>query len=281
MATTAGSRPARSAASTPKRDWLAEVTTKGSGLPSRLILHGVEGIGKTSFAANAPNPVFLMARGETGLETLIDAGRVREVPHLPEIMNWPDVLSAIEWLTEGAHDYRTLVIDTLNGLERLCHEHVCARDYNGDWGKQGFTSYMQGFEVALGDWRELLSALDRLRSEKRVAVVALCHTKVETFKNPEGADFDRYQPAIHRKTWELTHRWADHVLFANYFTTVEKDGARSKGKGGQHRVMYTVRHAAYDAKNRAGLPEEIEMGNSGSEAWNNFYTAMKTKGGDQ
>lgn len=281
MATATGSRSSRPAAGTPKRDWLSEVKTKGSGLPSRLILHGVEGIGKTSFAASAPKPIFLMARGETGLETLIDAGRVGEIPHLPELMTWADVLSALEWLTTSDHEYQVVVLDTLNGMERLCHEHVCARDYNNDWGKQGFTSYMQGFEVALGDWRQLLSALDDLRARKKMAVVALCHTKVETFKNPEGADFDRYQPAIHRKTWELTHRWADHVLFANYFTTVEKDGNRSKGKGGHDRVMYTERHAAYDAKNRAGLPPEIEMGNSGSEAWNNFYGAMKQKGGGQ
>ena len=56
------------------------------------------------------------------------------------VVDWSDVLSAIEWLSVEPHKYRTLVIDTFNGLERLCHEMVCARDYGGDWGKQGFTS---------------------------------------------------------------------------------------------------------------------------------------------
>lgn len=282
MATTV-SRPPRSpnVGQQAPRDWGAAVKTKGSGLPSRLILHGVEGIGKTSFAACGPDPIFLMARGETGLETLIDAGRLKDVPHLPELMDWASVLSAIEWLTTAEHKFRTLVIDTLNGMERLVHEFVCQRDYRGDWGKQGFTSYMQGFEVSLGDWREFLSALDRLREQRKMAIVCLCHTKVGTFKNPEGADFDRYTPAVHPKTWELTHRWADHVLFANYFTVVQQDGARHKGLGGQKRVMYTVRHAAYDAKNRAGLPEEIDMGTTGQEAWGNFMAAMKAaKGGE-
>lgn len=282
MSTTAtSSRPARSSASTSKRDWVKEIKMKGSGLPSRVIMHGVEGVGKTSWAANAPKPIFLMARGETGLETLIDSGRLPEVPHFPESMSFDDLMSSLEWIRDSSHEYKTVVIDTLNGLERLCHEHVCKRDFGNDWGKHGFISYMAGFEISLADWRLLLNLLDEIRKKKKMSVICLCHTRVNTFKNPEGADFDRYAPAMHQKTWELTHRWADHVLFANFYTVVEVESNSKKGKavGGQQRVMYTERHAAYDAKNRAGLPEEIEMGNSGSEAWNNFISAMK--GGDK
>lgn len=274
MATNA-TRPTRSA-----RDWSTEVKTTGNKLPSRLIVHGVEGVGKTSFAAYAPKPIFLMARGETGLETLIDSQRIGEVPHLPEIEDWSELLSAIEWLTQSEHPHKTLVIDTINGGERLCHEHVCQRDFGNKWGKDGFTSYMTGYDVSLADWRELLFALDKLRKEKRMGIVGLCHTKVTPFRNPEGADFDRYAPDMHHKTWGLTHKWADHVLFANFFTDVAEEGGRKKGKGGQDRVLYTERHAAYDAKNRAGLPEEIGMGKSGQDAWTNFVTAMKTKGGE-
>lgn len=252
--------------------------TKGSGLPSRVILHGVEGIGKTSFAANAPSPIFVMARGETGLETLIDQRQLPDVPHVPETMTWQDLLGVIESLTNEPHEYKTLVLDTLNGLERLCHEFTCARDFGGDWGNTGFASYSKGYDVSLTPWREFLNALDRLREQKKMAIICLCHTKIKTFKNPLGNDFDRYQPAVHEKTWELTHRWADIVLFANYLTLAEKDRneLKAKGKGGQQRVLYTIRHAAYDAKNRAGLPEEIDMGDSGKDAWGNFVSAIRS-----
>lgn len=242
------------------------------------MLHGVEGVGKTSFAAHAPKPIFLMAKGETGLETLIDSGRLGEVPHLPETQTWDDALSAIEWLSTAEHPYKTLVLDTLNGFERLCHEHVCARDFSNDWSERGFVGYQRGFEMALADWRELLNAIDKLREAKRMATICLCHTKVANFKNPSGPDFDRYAPAVNAKTWELTSRWADHVLFANFYTVTEKEKGsigKAKGKGGQDRVMYTVRHAAYDAKNRAGLPEEIDMGQGGADSWNNFMAAMQ------
>ena len=258
------------------------VKSKGSGLPSRIILHGVEKIGKTSWAAHAPGVIIGMARGETGLESLIDAKQLPETPHFGEWQVWQDVLDAIDNLRTEEHAYKTLVLDTLNGVERLCHEHVCARDYGNVWGKKGFANYMQGYEVALADWRELLVALDNLRAERKMAVVALVHSKIQGFRNPEGADYDRYQPDMHYKTWGLTHKWADAILFANYYTEIIDDGARPRGIGGQLRSIYTQRHAAYDAGNRLGLPEEIDMGSSGKEAWDNFISAVKQarKGGE-
>ena len=81
---------------------------------------------------------------------------------------------------------------------------------------------------------------------------------------------------MHRKTWGLTHKWADLVGFMNFEQfTEEKKGARAKGIGGQKRMLYVERHAAYDAKNRHGLPGEIVMGNSASDAWTNFVGALK------
>ena len=77
-------------------------STTGSGLPSRGVVYGPEGTGKTSLGCAAPRPVFLMTRGETGLETLIDAGRVPETAHFPEIESWPDLLAAVEALADRA-----------------------------------------------------------------------------------------------------------------------------------------------------------------------------------
>lgn len=275
MTTATRSRaPSATDGRSPKPDWSQKIATAGSGKPTRAIFHGVEGIGKTSFMAMIQKLIAIMLRGETGLETLIDAGRVSPVPHFPETQTWADFLSQLEWLLINDHEYKYLGIDTLNGAERLCHEHVCQRDYRGEWGKQGFTSYMQGFEVSLADWREMLSLLDRLRNEKNMGIICLCHTKVAPFRNPEGADYDRYAPDMHAKTWSLTHKWADLVGFMNFEVHLEEKGTRAKAKGGQTRLLYTERHAAYDAKNRLGLPPEIDLGQSAQEAWKNFTTAV-------
>lgn len=223
-------------------------------------------------------PIFIETKGETGLETLIDSGQLPEIPHFPEVQSWNELLGCIETLTVESHPYKTLVIDTGNGAERLCHEFVCERDFSGDWGERGFTGYMRGYEISLAEWRQLLMAADKLRAEKRMAIVMLCHTRVKPFRNPEGADFDRYTPEMHEKTWGLTHKWADVVLFGNFEVTVQTDTVKSKkGKGaGQQRMIYTTKHAAYDAGNRLGLPEEIEAGDSASQAWKNIISAVRS-----
>ncbi|MGI9507627.1 MAG: ATP-binding protein [Geminicoccaceae bacterium] len=241
-------------------------------MPSRVIVHGVEGVGKSSFGAFAPDSVFLMARGETGIQTLISSGQVPETDHFPELQTWDELLAVLEFLETGVHSFRSVVLDTLNGFERICHEHVCLRNFGGDWGKSGFASYQQGYDVSLADWRDFLSRLDRLRTSRQIAVIGLCHTKVTTFKNPEGSDYDRYQPDLHHKTWSLTHKWADVVVFANFETFLSEDG---KGVGGTKRILHTERTAAWDAKNRHGLAAEIDMGNSGNDAWTNFRNAIK------
>jgi AAA domain len=169
-------------------------------------------------------------------------------------------------------------VDTLNGAEALCHQYICARDFSGEWGSKGFGSYNKGYEVSLPEWGAFLQRLDRLRLERKMTIFLLCHTKVKPFKNPEGPDYDRYQPDVHEKTWGLSHKWSDCVLFGNFEITVQVDKAdakKGKGTGGAFRLMFTERHAAYDAKNRLGLPGEIEMGGSPAEAWANFMAAVK------
>ncbi len=258
------------------KQWLDSITTTGRKLPGRYVLHGPESVGKTSFGTYAPKPIVLQSLGETGLETLMDMGRVPAVPHLPELTDWRDVLAVLGELAESDHDYKTLVIDTLNGVERLCHEHICRVEFGGDWGEKGFAGYQRGFEVSLAQWGILLNKLDTLRTERGMSILCLAHTRVAPYVNPEGPDYDRYTPDVHKKTWGLTHRWADAVLFLNFYTDVSKDrSGKAKGLGGQQRIIYTVRHAAYDAKNRHGLPEEISAGNSGKEAWTNFVTALR------
>jgi hypothetical protein len=240
----------------------------------------VEKWGKTSFGAQFPAPVFIESRGETGLETLIDAGRLPEVPHFPECEDWESLIGCVDTLIQDPHEFKTCVIDTINGAEVLCHEHTRIEDCDGS--KEKFSAYGRGTEMALTYWRELLARLDRLRSDRKMRVVMLYHMKVQKFKNPMGADYDRFEPEMDAKTWGLTKKWLDVILFGNYDVTItniqenKKTGeVRGKSSGGQTRIMYTERTSAYDAGNRIGLPPEIEMGDSPADAWQNFMKAVK------
>lgn len=73
-----------------------------------------------------------MTRGETGLPTLLDSGLIPETPYLPEAQSWAHLFEMVHWLTDSGHKFRTLVMDTLNGAERLCHEYICDRNFEGD-----------------------------------------------------------------------------------------------------------------------------------------------------
>jgi len=255
------------------------ISRAGSGLPSRLIFHGPEKIGKTSFGAASVRPVFGMTHGETGLLSLIDNGVIPETDHFNEFETWADLLAAINLLIvddQLGTTYRSFVLDTLNGAERLCFKHICQVSYGGNWNK--FVAYGKGPDVAQAAWIDLLNLLHRLRIYRKMAIIILCHTKIKRFANPEGSDYDRYTPDLHEKIWGLTARWADMILFGNFETFVKKEDGevKAKGLGGQNRILYTTHSSAFDAGNRHNLPAEISMGSNGQAAWANLVTAIRT-----
>lgn len=280
MVATTSRRVSDSATPSASRKWLDEVSRDAKPRPSAMIIYGVPGVGKTSLAAHIPGVVFLCEQAEQGVHNLKDRGLVPDdVAVLPPATCWADVLGMIEALRTDEHDFKCLALDALGGFERLCHEDVCRRDFNGDWTDKGFMGYMRGFEVALADWRAFINSLDKLRDERNMSILLLGHSKVSPFKNPEGPDYDRYNVDVHHKTWSLTHKWADMVLFVNFevvFGKADEGKAKGKAKGGQNRVAYTEHHAAFDAKNRHNLPAEIELGQQGaSHAWAALSTALK------
>lgn len=162
----------------------------------------------------------------------------------------------------------------------MCHEFICRRDFNGDWGEKGFASYQRGPDVAVSEWLKLLAILDRLHDSGKIVLI-LSHCKIKTFKNPLGADYDRYVSDVHDKTWSVTAKWADCVLFGNFYSVVEsaerKPEAlrRGKGIGGTERVIYTERRDAFDAKNRYGMPEVIDIPHDPSVVWETIYSNIR------
>src|SRR5690606_23939606 len=117
----------------------------------RLVINGVEGIGKTSLGAYAPGAAIIMARGETGYETLLGSNRVPTLPRI-SVDNWLDLLASVSDVAKNPGDIKTLVLDALGGFETLCHEHICNTEYKGDWGEHGFGSFQRGYTVSASEW---------------------------------------------------------------------------------------------------------------------------------
>jgi len=252
--------PTQKPVAAPPRMSLTKVVSGRIAKPVRVLVWGTEGIGKSTFGASAPSPIFLGA--EDGTSEL-------DVARFPEPSTWQDAHDAIAELTNVQHEYKTLVIDTLDWLEPLCWRAVCAK---GDRGKRVDSieelPYGRGYTAALDEWRRLLSAVERLRSSRGMHVVLLAHAWIKPFKNPDGDDFDRYELKLHAKAGGLLKEWCDAVLFANYETLTREANGRSKGVSTGARVLHTQRRAAYDSKNRYDLPETLPLD------WHAFIEAV-------
>jgi hypothetical protein len=246
-----------------------------------LVLNAVPGWGKTSCGAHAPEPFVIMAKGETGLLTLLGAGRVPAVDTVVgddgsprAVASWHELLAVVDAL--ATTNYKNVVLDAMGGFERLCHEHVCARDFGGDWGEKGFGSFQKGYSASVPEWLGLLAKLERLADSGK-NVVLLSHAQVRRFQNPAGPDFDRYISDAHEKTWAVTSKWCDAVLFGTFVTAVTggKTGDRpvkGKGIGGSERVVYCEHRDSWDAKNRYGMPESIDIPNDHQAVWPTIWS---------
>lgn len=242
----------------PSKMTLASITRGLVEGPWRILAYGVEGLGKSTLGAGTPRPIFLASEDGTGH---------LDVERFPKPESWRDVLDAVTLLAREKHDYKTLVIDTLDWVEPLCWAHVCARDSKANIEDYGFG---KGYQTALDEWRLLLSKLEALRPAG-VNVMVLAHSTQKTWKNPEGDDFDRFELKVHAKAGGLFKEWSDAVLFANHETFAKKNEQtkRVKGVSTGARLLFTERTAAYDAKNRYGLPPFLAL------SWPELEAAMK------
>lgn len=220
--------------------------------PRRTLLYGTHGIGKSTFGACMPKPIVIDL--EDGLED-IECQATPRIESLEEFMGW------IAELFEGKHNYETVVVDTLDFLERLIWKDVCAKGSKTVIDEFGFG---KGYKLALKVWTDILEGLDALRNERKMSILLLAHSTTEKYENPETEPYDRYAPRLHKGASQLVQQWVDECLFATHkvYTVTSEQGfgrERHRGVGGDERVIKTVERAAHLAKNRMELPPEIAL----------------------
>ena len=213
----------------------------------KIVLYAPEGWGKTTWASQSESPIFISTEG--GLKGV-------KVDCFPEPKAWQDIFDAVEELRSKPHNFNTLVLDTIDWTEHLCHAFLLARDKHSSIEDYG---YGKGYVLAFEEWKRLLLPLQHLRDEKDMNVIVLAHSSIKMFNNPSGENYDRYEMKTDKRISALIREWADCVLFGNYDIAVDVKKGQQKGKGyGGDRVIYTSHSAAWDAKNRYGLPEQID-----------------------
>ena len=236
-------------------------------MPPRLIVYGTEGIGKSTFASDAPSPVFIPT--EDGLSE-IDCAK------FPLATSFDQVLTALQELLTEQHEFQSVVLDSLDWMERLIWDALCEQ-YHVTFIEQVGGGFAKGYTHALTCWRQLLGLLDKLRTERGMLVICIAHSKIERFEDPEATGYDRYCPRLHKHAAGLLCEWSDAVMFASrkFRTQTEDAGFGRKraiaapiGKDGGDRILRCVGGPSCIAKNRYQLPEELPL------SWAEFVTAL-------
>ena len=231
---------------------LASLRSSTSLSPPRLLLYGVAGVGKTEFAAASPRPVILQT--EDGL------GRI-EATTFGLLRSFDEIMEALGALYTEAHDFETLVVDSLDWLEPLVWQHTARTHNQPDIESFG---YGKGYLAALDTWRSFLDGVNALRDERGMGVILIAHAEIKRFDSPETEPYDRYQPKLHRSASALVQEHVDAVLFANYrVSTLKSDVGFNKkvvrGVSGGDRLLHTAERPAFLAKNRFGLAETLPL----------------------
>lgn len=215
----------------------------------KTVLYGPEGIGKSTFAAQFPRPLFIDTEGST---------RHMDVSRTEKPASWAMLLDQVKCVRDDPTLCATLVIDTADWAEQLCMDSICASKKLSGIEDMG---YGKGYVYLAEEFGRLLNLLEDV-VRQGIHVVLTAHAMMRKFEQPDelGA-YDRWELKLQKKTAPLVKEWSDLLLFANYKTfavAVDEKGKKHKAQGGK-RVVYTSHHPCWDAKNRLDLPEELPL----------------------
>jgi hypothetical protein len=219
--------------------------------PPRLLIYGPEKMGKTSLAAEFPNPVFLQTEDGAPADLELDS-----FGHLD---SFTSVLDAMTVLATQEHGFETMVLDSVSELERLVFTEVCTRN---KWQTIEQPGYGKGYAEADYVWKEFIDGFNFLRTERNMTIVLIGHAVISRFDDPETQSYSRYELDLHKRAVAALSREVDAILLVKKDVTIKTEGTarnpgRARGDGGDTRWIYTEGRPAFAAGNRFSMPERI------------------------
>lgn len=241
---------------------LSQVTTGKIKRPPLVLVYGVDGVGKTSFAAEAPKPIFLGP--EAGTDNL-------DVARFPVPESWDDIIKCLKELRDDPHAFKSLAIDSLDWLEPIIWAKIC-KDENAKSIERACGGYGKGYGEAEKYWTELRSLISEVRNKRGMAIILIAHSQTVTNYNPVlQVELKKYELKLHKIASAKFREWVDAVLFANFDSFAKKVDDEVKIFGTDRRYLYSTRTEAFEAKNRYGINplKKVELG------WTDFENAVR------
>lgn len=250
---------------------LSQAITGKKTKPLALLVYGVHGIGKTTLPSEAEKPIYVGSEENDE----IDCAR------LPKITSWKQLTEQLNALLTESHDYKTLVIDTMDALEQVAQKDILS----GNEKNKTMATAMGGFGKAYEKMSQMFveirdNFLVPLRDEKGMNIVILAHAEKTKHEDPMTlTSYDHYTTALHKKVKPVFEDWVSAILFINHWRakTSLNDG-REVAIGDGSRMIFTEERPSHVAKNRFELPYEIEFEKTGT--WKKLASLIKAHYGN-
>lgn len=212
----------------------------------KVVVVGTGKIGKTTFAAMAPNAIGILT--EDGADAV-------DAQAFPLASSLAEVYAAIDTLINQDHEFQTLFIDSLDWLEPMVQDYVCKQN---NWKNIEQPGFGKGYVAAAEEWRNLLSGLEVLRAAKGMGIILIAHDKIKRIEDPLTEGYDSHVLKLHDRAAALVSEWADVIGYAGYRIFTSKTDAgfgnkETKATTTGERILHVEPHPAHCGGNRFGL----------------------------
>ena len=237
---------------------LENLITKGKKRkPINCLLHGVHGIGKTTFGTKAPSPIFIAGEEIEEIES----------PRFPKCETFEDFLKYLAYVRDEDHDYKTLVIDTLDSIEALAWKKIL-KDDNAKNMARACGGFGQAYNLSMHMFTDVRdNYLAPIRDRKGMNIILLCHSTKNKIEDPlTMSSYDMFELKLHKNnkgqgTYTVFSEWVSIIAFANFevYKYENKKTGKDYAVGEGERRLFCTPKPAYDAKNRFNIPDEINL----------------------
>ena len=227
--------------------------------PPIVVVYGGEGEGKTSFAGDWPNPLYV----QTGKRERPAAGYGDKLLTWGLTETYEEFNEQINFMLEAEHDRLTFVVDTLDCLETIVMDEACRRQ-----GWQNITEgkFAEPKNATADVWREVIDRLVDLKAAG-FAVILIAHVKTKTEPGVTTDSYPRYRLNMrHDDDAASVAHAADIIGFIHQRVSVQKeaggfhkDNVKKRGEGSGDRLIAVENRPGFIAKNKYGLKGTLPL----------------------
>ena len=220
--------------------------------PRRILMYGRQGLGKSTWAAQAPGVLFINL--EDGIGDI-------DCASTDVLEGFVDVLACLIWLSGDKNEYQTIVIDSIDWLEQLIEKAICEQHSKKSIAE---FDYGKGPAFVVEKWKMVLNGLNAVRAKGK-AVILLAHSTIVKHSPPGVPTYEKYEPKLSKHSNALVQEWCDEVLFCTtkVLTRTEDQGFGKERniaiEGSNQRIVMTTDTNFAAAKNRISLPTEMGL----------------------